>query len=142
MALALEPRGGRHAVVFGIVFGDDHAMTREPLAWPDHLRDEEELEELLARPSAADVELLGGVPGDVLVLGAGGKMGPSLARRLKRAADAAATPRRVTAVSRFSSPASPPRSRTTASPPSPATSSTPKPSRACPTRRTCSSSPA
>jgi nucleoside-diphosphate-sugar epimerase len=79
-------------------------MTREPLVWPDAVRDEEELEELLSRPSAPDVELLAGLPGDVLVLGAGGKMGPSLARRLKRAADASGVPRRVTAVSRFSSP--------------------------------------
>jgi len=77
-------------------------MTREPLVWPDAVHDEAELEELLSRPSAADVELLGSLSGDVIVLGAGGKMGPSLARRLKRAADAAAVPRRITAVSRFS----------------------------------------
>jgi len=76
-------------------------MTREPVAWPEVVRDEEELEELLARPSAADVEALGALPGDVIVLGAGGKMGPSLARRLKRASDAAGVERRVTAVSRF-----------------------------------------
>ncbi len=78
-------------------------MTREPLAWPEAVRDEDELEELLSRPSVADVEFLAGLPGDVVVLGAGGKMGPSLARRVKRAADAAGVPRRVTAVSRFSS---------------------------------------
>jgi nucleoside-diphosphate-sugar epimerase len=41
--------------------------------------------------------------GDVIVLGAGGKMGPSLARLARRASDAAATTRRVIAVSRFSS---------------------------------------
>lgn len=73
------------------------------MSWPDAVRDEEELEELLSRPSAADVERLAALPGDVVVLGAGGKMGPSLARRLKRAADAAGTPRGVTAVSRFAS---------------------------------------
>jgi nucleoside-diphosphate-sugar epimerase len=78
-------------------------MTREPLVWPDAVRDEDELEELLSRPSAADAELFAALPGDVVVLGAGGKMGPSLVRRVKRAADAAGVPRRVTAVSRFSS---------------------------------------
>jgi nucleoside-diphosphate-sugar epimerase len=41
--------------------------------------------------------------GDVVILGAGGKMGPSLARRIRRAADAAGTHHKVIAVSRFSS---------------------------------------
>lgn len=40
--------------------------------------------------------------GDLLVLGAGGKMGPSLARMARRAADAAQRTCRVIAVSRFS----------------------------------------
>lgn len=43
------------------------------------------------------------IRGDVIILGAGGKMGPSLARRIKRAADAARASLRVIAVSRFSS---------------------------------------
>ncbi|HEX4947868.1 MAG TPA: NAD-dependent epimerase/dehydratase family protein [Blastocatellia bacterium] len=43
------------------------------------------------------------VPGDFLILGAGGKMGPSLAQRIKRTAAAADSSRRVIAVSRFSS---------------------------------------
>jgi nucleoside-diphosphate-sugar epimerase len=77
-------------------------MNREPVVWPDAVRGEDELEELLTRPSAADVEALAALPGDVVVLGAGGKMGPSLARRLRRASDAAGLPRRVAAVSRFS----------------------------------------
>lgn len=42
--------------------------------------------------------------GDVIILGAGGKMGPSLAERVKLATDAAGVKRRVIAVSRFSSP--------------------------------------
>jgi nucleoside-diphosphate-sugar epimerase len=42
--------------------------------------------------------------GDVLVLGAGGKMGPSLARRVRRACDEAGVKRRVVAASRFSEP--------------------------------------
>ena len=38
--------------------------------------------------------------GDILILGAGGKMGPSLARLCRRAAEAAGKPRRILAVSR------------------------------------------
>jgi len=79
-------------------------MSTQPSAWPDAVRDESTLEGLLSRPSLADVEFLGGLRGDVIVLGAGGKMGPSLARRLRQATDAAGVPRRVIAVSRFSSP--------------------------------------
>ena len=64
-------------------------------------RSEEALEELLSRPCASLVSTLSGIPGDVIVLGAGGKMGPSLARMVKRAEPA----RRVIAVSRWTRPA-------------------------------------
>ncbi|NOT59732.1 MAG: NAD-dependent epimerase/dehydratase family protein [Acidobacteria bacterium] len=64
---------------------------------------ETELEDLLATPSSADVECMRRLSGDVLILGAGGKMGPSLARRIQRAAQAAQSKRRVMAVSRFAS---------------------------------------
>lgn len=67
---------------------------------------ETQLEELLAAPSAADSECMRRLSGDVLIIGAGGKMGPSLARRIRQAADAASVKRRVIAVSRFSSPQS------------------------------------
>jgi nucleoside-diphosphate-sugar epimerase len=63
---------------------------------------ESELEEALSRPDARDVEMVRGLEGDVAVLGAGGKMGPSLARRIRRAAEAAGARTRVIAVSRFS----------------------------------------
>ncbi len=72
-------------------------------------RDETELEELLSRPDVGAVEALAGSPGDVMVLGAGGKMGPSLASMARRAADeadGAREHRRIIAVSRFSSGAS------------------------------------
>ncbi len=68
------------------------------------MHDERELEEALSRPHAQDVEMVRRLEGDVTVLGAGGKMGPSLARRIRRAADAAGTRTRVIAVSRFSDP--------------------------------------
>jgi nucleoside-diphosphate-sugar epimerase len=70
-----------------------------------HPRDEEELEALLSEPAPAAIAALRACQGDVIVLGAGGKMGPSLARMARRTADALAEPRRVIAVSRFSSPA-------------------------------------
>jgi hypothetical protein len=71
-------------------------------ALPAIVESEAQLEELLSRPSPADVELLRRLPGDVALLGAGGKMGPSLARLVRRAAEAAGSSRRVAAVSRFS----------------------------------------
>lgn len=60
-----------------------------------------ELEERLSRPSDAVVSAMKAMDGDLLILGAGGKMGPSLARLARRAADMAGTPRRIIAVSRF-----------------------------------------
>ena len=69
---------------------------------PATIADEAQLEELLSRPSAADVSFARALAGDVLVLGAGGKMGPSLARRVRRACEGAGVGRRVWAASRFS----------------------------------------
>jgi nucleoside-diphosphate-sugar epimerase len=66
-------------------------------------RTEVELEELLSRPTAGVIEALRQAPGDVVVLGAGGKMGPSLARMARRAAEELGDGRRVLAVSRFGS---------------------------------------
>ena len=69
-------------------------------------RDDDALDELLSRPDAAAIRTLAAHPGDVMVLGAGGKMGPSLARMLRRAADDAdgrRDARRIIGVSRFSS---------------------------------------
>ena len=71
---------------------------------PPVVEDEPQLEELLARPSAADVEFARSLQGDVIVLGAGGKMGPSLARRIRRSLEEAGAARRVLAVARFSEP--------------------------------------
>ncbi|HVB32166.1 MAG TPA: NAD(P)-dependent oxidoreductase [Gemmatimonadaceae bacterium] len=68
-------------------------------------RDERELDDRLAEPRDETVAALAACPGDVVVLGAGGKMGPTLARMALAAARQAdgARPRRVIAVSRFSS---------------------------------------
>lgn len=67
-------------------------------------RTEAELEELLSRPNARDVAFLRELEGDLLILGVGGKMGPSLARRARRAADEAGVSKRILAVARFSKP--------------------------------------
>jgi hypothetical protein len=61
-----------------------------------------ELEERLSRPSDADAAALATMEGDLLILGAGGKMGPSLAKLARRAADKAGVKKRVIAVARFS----------------------------------------
>ena len=66
-------------------------------------RDDDELEERLSRPSPEVIDALRRTPGDVIVLGAGGKMGPSLSAMIRRAADALGDGRSVMAVSRFSS---------------------------------------
>src|SRR5919201_548712 len=64
---------------------------------------EAELDDLLSTPTPGVLDTLGRVPGDVVVLGAAGKMGPTLARMLRRAIDALGRRDRVIAVSRFSS---------------------------------------
>ena len=60
-----------------------------------------ELDDLLSTPRAETRAALECCPGDVIILGAGGKMGPTLARMVRRAASDS---RRVIAVSRWSSP--------------------------------------
>ncbi|NCF94714.1 MAG: NAD-dependent epimerase/dehydratase family protein [Verrucomicrobiaceae bacterium] len=64
---------------------------------PDTLGNVDVLEDWLSRPSASAMTALEGTSGDILVLGAGGKMGPTLTRMVKRAVP----DRRVIAVSRF-----------------------------------------
>jgi nucleoside-diphosphate-sugar epimerase len=70
--------------------------------WPATIPDIPALDDLLSEPSDAAIGAMRALAGDVLVLGAGGKMGPSLARMIRRASDLAGRTRRVIAVSRFS----------------------------------------
>jgi nucleoside-diphosphate-sugar epimerase len=60
-----------------------------------------ELDELLSTPRPETIEALRQCPGDIVVLGAGGKMGPTVARMAARAANQVGDGRRVFAVSRF-----------------------------------------
>jgi dTDP-4-dehydrorhamnose reductase len=71
-----------------------------PADFPDG---ERQLEDLLAAPSPALVSDVARLDGDLVVLGAGGKMGPSLCRLARRALDAAGrADLAVHAVSRWS----------------------------------------
>lgn len=71
------------------------------------INDEIELAERLSRPSEADAAALAATDGDLLILGVGGKMGPSLAQLARRAADKAGVKKRIIAVARFSDPGLP-----------------------------------
>lgn len=66
--------------------------------------DEAALELELSEPTSRAVTALAALTGDLVILGAGGKMGPSLARLALRARAAAGTPGRVVAVARFTAP--------------------------------------
>ena len=65
------------------------------------IKTESELEELLSRPDEVTASAMAALDGDLLILGAGGKMGPSLARLARRAIDQAGVKKRVIAVARF-----------------------------------------
>lgn len=69
----------------------------------ESIRDVAHLETLLSEPTPGVIETISRMDGDVVVLGVGGKMGPTLARMMKRAADMGAKRLRVIGVSRFSS---------------------------------------
>jgi hypothetical protein len=68
------------------------------------IRDTDHLEELLSEPSLGATQVLGRLDGDLVLLGVGGKMGPTLARMARRASDQAGAHRRVIGVARFSQP--------------------------------------
>jgi len=71
---------------------------------PDVIKDERELDELLSRPGAAIVDFMRRLDGDIMVVGAGGKIGPTLTRMAARAIDAAGTGAKVIAVDRIDLP--------------------------------------
>jgi nucleoside-diphosphate-sugar epimerase len=74
-------------------------MTRSSA---DSIASVEQLEDRLSEPTPGVIETLGRLEGDLLVLGVGGKMGPTLARMAVWAFAAAGVKRRVIGVSRFS----------------------------------------
>ncbi len=72
--------------------------------YPATIQSEAELEDLLSDPSEAALAAAAQLKGDALILGAGGKMGLSLARMLQRASQQAGVSRRILCVSRFTTP--------------------------------------
>ncbi len=64
----------------------------------------EDLEDVLSTPPPRLIDALGRISGDLLILGVGGKMGPTLARMARRASDTAGVKRRIIGVSRFAFP--------------------------------------
>jgi nucleoside-diphosphate-sugar epimerase len=70
--------------------------------YPDHIENVEELDLLLSRPSGQLVRSIGNFTSPLLILGAGGKMGPTLAVMARRAVEEAGSNLKVIAVSRFS----------------------------------------
>ena|ERR1700682_1472516 len=67
------------------------------------IQDVAQLEEILSEPTEGVVRSLGCLAGDIVVVGVGGKMGPTLSRMAKKASQRAGVKRRVIGVSRFSS---------------------------------------
>jgi len=70
--------------------------------YPDKISDTSELIELLSRPSMALIEMMKRLEGDILFLGIGGKMGPTIIEMAMRASKIAKVKRKFIGVSRFS----------------------------------------
>lgn len=68
------------------------------------MKTEAELEQKLSEPSEQLIEDLRNLEGDLILLGVGGKMGPSLARLAKRACLKGNITKKIIGVSRFSDP--------------------------------------
>jgi len=64
---------------------------------PQSIESESQLDDFMSTPSPELVRDLEGLSGDIMILGVGGKMGPTLARMAKRAAPS----KRIIAVARF-----------------------------------------
>jgi nucleoside-diphosphate-sugar epimerase len=73
---------------------------------PQFIRSEQELEQVLTAPRLQTIDALRGLLDPLVIVGAGGKMGPTLAVLAKRAAEQAGNSLRVIAASRFSNAAS------------------------------------
>ena len=69
---------------------------------PQNIDNETQLDDLLSQPDERVVELFTRLKGPLAILGAGGKIGPSLARMACRARDAAGGGQEILVVSRFS----------------------------------------
>ncbi|MBI2946523.1 MAG: NAD(P)-dependent oxidoreductase, partial [Verrucomicrobia bacterium] len=70
---------------------------------PERIESEAQLDEIMSRPRLCLIESVKNLQSPLLILGAAGKMGPSLAVLVRRAAEAAGHKLEIIAVSRFSS---------------------------------------
>ena len=68
------------------------------------IKTESQLESYLSEPTDEVISAIASLEGAILILGVGGKMGPSLAKQAKRAIDSAGIDKKVIGVSRFSTP--------------------------------------
>lgn len=66
------------------------------------MEDLQQMEQELLKPSTALIADIADIDGDIILLGAGGKMGPGMAKLAKQAVKEAGIDKRVIAVSRFS----------------------------------------
>lgn len=71
--------------------------------FPEKIENEEQLEEMISRPGDEVIKMFSRMDGDVIFLGVGGKIGPSLALMAKRACDKAGIMKKITGVSLFES---------------------------------------
>ena len=65
---------------------------------PERIESVEQLDEVLTRPSQELVAFMAGLQGDILVLGAGGKVGPTIVHTARRAVEAAGVLKEIIAV--------------------------------------------
>ncbi|MEN6387032.1 MAG: NAD-dependent epimerase/dehydratase family protein [Phycisphaerales bacterium] len=65
---------------------------------PQRIENVKQLEELLSRPSKSLIEYVKRLEGDIMILGAGGKIGPTMVMRAKRAIEEAKAAKEVFAV--------------------------------------------
>jgi dTDP-4-dehydrorhamnose reductase len=68
------------------------------ITMPDRFESVSQLEEFLSSPSEPLVEYFRGLGGDIMIIGAGGKIGPTMAMMAKRASDKAGGKKQVYAV--------------------------------------------
>lgn len=80
----------------------ERATSSDP---PESIENEEQLEELLSRPTKDVVELIGHLEGGLAIIGGGGKIGPSLTRMACRARQEAARGPDICVIDRFPDPA-------------------------------------
>jgi hypothetical protein len=71
------------------------------MSLPSAIVDVAQLENLLSEPTPLVLDTLASLDGDILILGVGGKMGPTLARMARRADEMGGKTRRIIGVSRF-----------------------------------------